>query len=254
MLPVLMLVSVLATFEHLRMQALRGLPSWRGLVLIGAALLPASGFLQGGIGGWSPGISSAPLLVFSLVLIAVFIAQMTLAVDEAPLSRLAGSAFGLAYVPVLLLFLGLLLNPGDGRDGRILALYLIAVTKLCDMGAYFTGRAIGRTKLIPRISPNKTWEGVIGGLVWSTAASYAFYHFTGGLIGGVQFRLVDALLLPPVLGSLGVLGDLAKSVMKRAAGVKDSGTVFAGMGGMLDVIDSLLFTGPFLFLYITLFR
>lgn len=248
MLPVLVAVSVLATHEHLRMLELRQIPAWRGLVLAAAALLPVAGFVQGyGL------IPQLPLFVMAVLCLSLLIRQMVPAQDDLALPRLAGSFFGLAYVPLLTLFMGLLLNPGAGRDGRMLLLFLIVTTKMCDMGAYFTGSAIGRTKLIPRISPKKTWEGCIGGLVWATAASYAFFHFAGGAIGGRQFLPRDVLVIAPVCGVLGILGDLAKSVMKRAAGVKDSGTLFAGMGGMLDVVDSLLFTAPFLCLYISVF-
>lgn len=249
MLPVLMAVSVLATHEHLRMLELRQIPAWRGLVLAGAALLPASGYAA----GFGPADRVLPIVVFAALALALLIRQMVPAQDDLALPRLAGSFFGLGYVPVLSLFMGMLLHPGPDRDGRMLLLFLIVATKMCDMGAYFTGSAIGRTKLIPRISPKKTWEGCIGGLVWSTAASYAFHHFTGGVFGGCAFRLHDVLIIAPVCGVLGILGDLAKSVMKRAAGVKDSGTLFAGMGGMLDVVDSLLFTSPFVFLYISVF-
>jgi phosphatidate cytidylyltransferase len=138
-----------------------------------------------------------------------------------------------------------------GRQGVMLALYTIGVVKLSDVGAYFTGRAIGRHKLFPRISPKKTWEGLIGGMLAAIAASMAFAHFSthlSGLIGPVH-----AAVLGLLLAVAGVLGDMFESVVKRAAGFKDSSSVIPGMGGLLDVLDSLLFGAPLLLVYARLF-
>jgi phosphatidate cytidylyltransferase len=248
LLPVAIACSVVATRELLAMLEKCGLPAWNGLVLAAAVALPVAGFYHHDVSRLA-----LPVVLPALFMIALFIRQMVPEHDAQGMARIGGSVFAIFYVPLLLSFLPLLMNPGAGRDGRMLAIYLIVVTKMTDMGAYFTGSAIGRTKLIPRISPKKTWEGCIGGLVWSTAASYAFFHFSDGQIGGRTFSLVHVLVIPPVLGVLGILGDLAKSLIKRAAGVKDSGTIFAGMGGMLDVVDSLLFTAPVLYLFVCAF-
>jgi phosphatidate cytidylyltransferase len=248
MLPALLAVSGLATGEHLRLLERRQIPAWPGVAWAGALLLPTAGFLQAHL----PGLHLLPATL-GLLMIALFLRQMGPAQDDLALPRLAGTAFALLYVPLACAFMGLLLHPAPGRDGRLLLLFLIVVTKLCDMGAYFTGSAIGRTKLIPRISPNKTWEGCVGGLVWSAVAGWVFLRLSGGEIAGLRFTLTDVLILAPLCGMLGILGDLAKSVMKRAAGVKDSGTLFAGMGGMLDVVDSLLFTAPALYIYVSIF-
>ncbi len=118
-------------------------------------------------------------------------------------------------------------------------LTVILVTWLSDTGAYLVGRTMGRRKLIPTVSPNKTWEGLIGGLVAAT--------ITGILCNwlfGLDINPLLAALIGFVLAVVGVIGDLTESLIKRQAGVKDSGTLIPGHGGMLDRIDALLFTFP----------
>jgi phosphatidate cytidylyltransferase len=121
----------------------------------------------------------------------------------------------------------------------------VLTTKSCDIGAYFTGMSIGRHKMIPWLSPKKTWEGLAGGVVTAGAVGALLAHFgspylveadrvswTLGAVGGALMAVV------------GQAGDLAESAFKRDAGLKDSGHVLPGMGGVLDVLDSPLFTGP----------
>ena len=124
----------------------------------------------------------------------------------------------------------------------------ILTTKSCDTGAYFTGMAIGKHKMIPRISPGKTWEGFAGAVVISTAASVTFAHFAGAKLPGMNFT--HALILGVVLSVSAVIGDLIESLFKREAGVKDSGGYFPGIGGILDLLDSLLFNAPLMYLYL----
>ena len=169
------------------------------------------------------------------------------------LQKLTGTFFSVAYVPGLMQFLLLLLMLGDGvrhGDGRMLLFYGILVIKFTDIGAYFTGRAIGKHKLIPRISPAKTWEGVIGGVLTSTGVSLLCLLIFGGTISGMSFRWWDGVALGVLLGVSGILGDLVESMLKRSADIKDSGSWIKGMGGLLDVLDSLLFAFPVLYVYV----
>jgi len=123
-------------------------------------------------------------------------------------------------------------------------LLLLAIVMGADTAAFFVGSAIGRRKLAPAISPGKTWEGLLGGLA-------------GGVLGALAVRwaglhslpLAHAVGLGLGVAALGTAGDLAESLLKRWAGVKDSGTLFPGHGGMLDRLDSLLFAGPVLYYY-----
>jgi phosphatidate cytidylyltransferase len=121
------------------------------------------------------------------------------------------------------------------------ALFILVLAFATDTGAYFSGRAFGRTKLAPRISPGKTWEGVAGGLALAAVAAYA------GALWFAQPTL-PFVLLCLLAAAFSVVGDLTESMFKRAAGVKDSGHLFPGHGGVLDRIDSALAATPFMVL------
>jgi len=169
------------------------------------------------------------------------------------LAKITGTFAAIGYVPGLMLFLMLLLFTGNGdrhHDGRMLLLYGILVIKFTDIGAYFTGCAIGKHKLIPRISPAKTWEGVLGGVLLAVLTSLVQMKLMNFQISGFTFTWMDAVLLGVLLSVAGILGDLVESMLKRSADIKDSGTWIRGMGGLLDVLDSLLFAFPALYVYI----
>jgi phosphatidate cytidylyltransferase len=102
--------------------------------------------------------------------------------------------------------------------------------------------------MIPRISPGKTWEGFGGAIVVSTLASLLFAHFAGDKLRGMNW--LHAIILGVVLSTAAVVGDLIESLFKREAGVKDSGRLFPGIGGILDLLDSLLFNAPLMYLYL----
>ncbi|HLB25673.1 MAG TPA: phosphatidate cytidylyltransferase [Nitrospirota bacterium] len=131
-----------------------------------------------------------------------------------------------------------------GIDGRDLVFFLMVVTWATDTGAYYTGTLAGKHKLYPKISPKKSWEGAFGGLALAVAAAvgckYWFYH---------ELPLHDAVTLGVVLGIVGQVGDLAESMIKRSARIKDSGGIFPGHGGYLDRVDSLLLNAPALYYY-----
>jgi phosphatidate cytidylyltransferase len=121
---------------------------------------------------------------------------------------------------------------------------LLSVTWMNDTGAYFAGRALGRHKMIPRVSPSKTWEGFAGGLLFSLGAAFAVRA-----IGFPALTAPDCLFLGLAAGILGPTGDLAESSLKRGFGVKDSGKILPGHGGLLDRIDALLFTAPLFYFF-----
>lgn len=160
---------------------------------------------------------------------------------------IATTLLGLMYVPWLLNFIQKI-NYLDGVDGRFYVLYLLIVTKFSDVGAYCVGSLIGRHKMIPRISPGKTWEGFAGAVVVSTGASWMMAHFAGGRLK--EMNSGHALAIGLILSLGAVVGDLIESAFKREAGAKDSGRLFPGIGGILDLIDSPLFNAPLLYLYL----
>jgi len=131
------------------------------------------------------------------------------------------------------------------RWGGFTVLSIFGSIWVCDSAAYFAGRAFGRHKLFPRVSPNKTWEGALVGCV---GAVLAFALFQRLLLPYLSIR--DALVCGALIGVFGQIGDLAESLLKRDAGVKDSSTLIPGHGGVLDRFDSLLFVAPLLFVYL----
>jgi phosphatidate cytidylyltransferase len=132
--------------------------------------------------------------------------------------------------------------------------YLICVSKGADVGGYFLGSWLGKRPLAPTISPRKTIEGAIGGVVFSIIISMAFYALTFIIpISLFSISFVEALFLGFGLSFLAQLGDLSESVLKRDAKLKDSSSIPA-VGGVLDILDSLIFTTPLLYCYLMIWR
>lgn len=155
------------------------------------------------------------------------------------------ASFGLLWVGLLGAHLLMIRQLGDGASWLLI---LSAITAGSDSGAYYIGRAWGRHKLSPEISPNKTIEGALGGIVAAAAVATLVGWL---LLESVpwQFILTSALLL----AVLGICGDLIESVVKRATGTKDSGTILGGHGGILDRADSILFAAPLLYYFLFFF-
>jgi len=151
------------------------------------------------------------------------------------------------YVPWLLNFIQKI-NFFPHVEGHYYLLYFVLITKFSDTGAYAVGSLIGKHKMIPRISPGKTWEGFGGAIVVSTLASLIFTHVFASKMAGMNWK--HAIILGIVLSITAVVGDLIESLFKREAGVKDSGKLFPGIGGILDLLDSLLFNAPIMYLYL----
>lgn len=147
------------------------------------------------------------------------------------------------------LTMGCLLLTRTLAGGEFLIFFLLLVTWAGDTGAYYTGMSLGRRKLAPVISPNKTVEGLIGGVLLAILAAVgASFWFLP------SFSLADCLATGLLLTGAGVLGDLAESALKRSVGVKDSGMLIPAHGGVLDRLDSLLFTAPAFYYYVTLVK
>lgn len=132
----------------------------------------------------------------------------------------------------------------DFPEGPRLVFFLLIVVWIGDAGAYYVGRQFGKHKLSPRISPKKTIEGLLGGIVTSITAAIVI-----SLTFFPEMKLVHAIIIGSILSASGVVGDLAESMWKRSAAVKDSGTLIPGHGGFLDRFDSIFFTAPILYVY-----
>ena len=168
------------------------------------------------------------------------------------LAGMATTIFGIVYIG---LFPGYFLQVhAIPHTGAGLLTLGIAAVVLSDTGAYFTGKAIGRTKLAPRVSPKKTWEGSVGGLAWTAAGMGIIFVLRerAGLTAFPDWDVQRYIATGLLIAVLGQIGDLVESLIKRDAGVKDSGTIFPGHGGALDRCDGLLFAAPALYFAATL--
>lgn len=191
-----------------------------------------------------------PELVVPVTGLALAVGMVVPMIVEADVAVAARQAvrlgFGLVYVPLML---SPLIHIRRQEEGIALVVLLLAATWLGDTGAYFAGRVAGKTPLFPRVSPKKTWEGFWGGLILSVIGVGVIKA-----VSGLSLSWPLVLVLGAVLDIAGVLGDLAESMLKRAFGVKDSGWIMPGHGGILDRIDSLLFTAPLLWCVLELQR
>ena len=177
--------------------------------------------------------------------------------SQAVLEKVINSVAALFMIVLPLCFLALIYMSGENIEnaepdysGRFLVLYMILVTKFGDIGAYFTGTISNiitkgnNHKIVPVISPKKSWEGTIGGCVLSIVVSVVLVEFILDDQIGTFFGLWQAVVLGFVLFVGGFTGDLVESSLKRISGVKDSGAILPGMGGVLDVLDSLILNAP----------
>jgi len=228
-----------------------GLICFSRLGQVGGAVLIVATFCQ--LHGWL-GLHDSPARVndFETSLLILFVLglclrQLAAGEPARGLEAVATTLFGLMYVPWLLNFMQKVFF-FPAVDGRLYVLYFILVTKSSDTGAYLVGSWIGRHKLVPRLSPAKSWEGLAGALVLATIASVVFAQVAGPRLFGMT--LGHALVLGLVLGLAAVAGDLIESLFKRQAGVKDSGRLFPGIGGLLDLLDSLMFNAPLMYVYL----
>jgi phosphatidate cytidylyltransferase len=177
-----------------------------------------------------------------------------------PAAMVSTLAFGYVALP-----LGCLVQVREQWSGAFLVLYLLLLVWAGDVFAYFVGRSLGRHLMSPRVSPKKTWEGALASLIASLVVGMLLYNYARPVSSALlnmhlierrdgYFALQKPPLWPTLLLSAGIniaaqLGDLVESLIKRGAGVKDSGTLLPGHGGMLDRIDALLFAAPVLWYY-----
>ena len=248
-------LGLLMLWEFYGMLDHKGLPNFKITAMIcGAIMLCGSFYYFSKIGpAHSYDFEMAVLLGF---LLTVFARQMFERLrDDAPLRTMAYTIFGLLYVLWLFNFITKIVyvvprSPTGAVMGQFYVLYLIAITKFSDMGAYLTGSVIGKHQMVPHISPKKTWEGFAGALFFSLLASWGMFALMPNKLSALTWT--HATVLGLLLGFAAVIGDLAESIIKRSTGVKDSGNFLPGIGGALDLIDSLLFTAPLLFFYLRL--
>jgi phosphatidate cytidylyltransferase len=196
-----------------------------------------------------PSLAVAAVIALSVVSLATALGTSNEVKDS--LMSVSSTMFGVVYVALLPgCLIGVRMLPGaitrltaPHLASKLLTMFF-ALVMMTDTGAYYVGRTLGRHKLAPRISPGKTIEGAIGGFVMAVVTGVLckmiFFH---------EIPITHAITLGAAIGLVGQIGDLAESMLKRGAGVKDSGNLLPGHGGMLDRIDSILFCAPLLYYY-----
>jgi phosphatidate cytidylyltransferase len=211
-------------------------------------------------------------VLMTMTLLAVMVAQLRRRQVTEAMASISGTFFGVFYVGWLLshviplrFFTERIVNDEGAEDaarlglvpesGAFLLVYCLTVVVLCDAGAYFAGRAYGRRKLAPSISPSKTVEGAIGGLLLGTLGGAAMKVIFDVLWPGLSTVLGWGLVftIGPLVAAAGMVGDLVESLLKRDAQVKDAGAILPGMGGFLDRLDSILLGVPVMY-YLMLFH
>jgi phosphatidate cytidylyltransferase len=259
------LVALLATQEFLKLAEAYGIRPfrWPTYIFVGAFFL----FLAVSPGGDKPLLSTA-IFVYTVGFAAAIAPFIFLTTGMRQLNLSAAlpaamvSVFTFSYVA---LPLGLLVQLRQQWSGAFLLLYLLLLVWAGDIFAYFVGRSLGRHLMSPRISPKKTWEGALASLLASLVVGMLLYNYAtpistallnahlierrDGFFALQKPPLWPTLLLSSAINIAAQLGDLVESLIKRGAGVKDSGTILPGHGGMLDRIDALLFAAPVLWYY-----
>ena len=262
-----LLVCARASIELARMYKAAGMAASRRVVVFASMVgVIAGGLTIGsparsmgrlagtdGVGGGGGGAALATAAV--LVVVVALLVHTRHRTIAGACGAVGAALTAFAYAGVTLGFLMALRT----QFSAWVVLGVIMTAKCCDIGAYFTGRAIGRHKLIPWVSPGKTWEGLVGGMLTAGAVGaglVAFAHAFGrGAAEGIgQLSPQEGFIAGLLLGLTAQLGDLSASVLKRDAGIKDSGRIVPGMGGIIDVIDSLVLAGPAAFWYLSLLR
>jgi phosphatidate cytidylyltransferase len=227
-------VGGVCLFEFMSMTLPGDRPAQALLTALGLTLMV--GILTGAMA--SPlalvGLSVVPLLVLTFFLFRTGDLGSVAA-------RLSFGFTGLFWAGGLLAITGALRWLDDGFAWLLLACVLAWMS---DTGAYFAGRALGRHKLYEKVSPKKTWEGAVGGVLAATAGAFALSR-----LYGPQVDAVHLAILAPVAAAFGQVGDLAESLLKRSVGVKDSGKIMPGHGGLFDRVDALIFVGPVVLSY-----
>jgi phosphatidate cytidylyltransferase len=241
---IITLLATLTLHEFYGMMAKMGARPfhWMGLgfgaLIIAAPYLLAYQFEESGISEVLPG----GLLVVALIVSCVRVLgerDLTSRVET-----IASTLMGILYIPYMLHFLvAILMRDGYEGDNLALCLWTVAVSKFCDVGALLSGMAFGKHKMAPVISPKKTWEGAVGGVLVSAGLGATIAYFASAHFSTSMTPLLAALMALPI-AIITIVSDLIESALKRRADTKDTGALIPGIGGAFDLTDSLILTAP----------
>lgn len=252
LLPVWLTVALLATEELLSLLRAKNHRPIAWVVYLGNLALPLAAalpiFFQLSGRQMTANPLAWPLLALAAMVAFVFWAEMA-RYRAAGTSTLNASLaiFSLIYIGFLIGFWALLRLHIDNGWGMTALFSMLLIVKMADVGAYVAGKNFGQHKLTPVLSPGKTWEGALGGIAAAVITSWAFFHFAAPAIVGstyVEPSISASIAYGVLLALAGLLGDLAESLLKRDMDRKDSSTWLPGLGGVLDIIDSVLMAGP----------
>jgi len=207
--------------------------------------------LSVGLSTQYPSLALLPQMTLLTSLVAFFAYYFRK--GDTPFVSIAANLFSFVYLAVpLSCMLGITyFFPNNAlQDNRWWIAYLLIVTKTTDTAAFIIGRKYGKQKMAPYISPNKTWEGAFGGLLFAIGISFIMTAFAKIIHARFDLTLWESLWVGALMGLLAELGDLAESLLKRDGGIKDSNRMLPGLGGVLDIVDSLVFTAPFLYIFL----
>ncbi|HBW39078.1 phosphatidate cytidylyltransferase [Desulfosporosinus sp. BICA1-9] len=222
------LLTLLALREFLQIGEQMGIRSWRKFSTIFAVIWLIGLFNDGG--DW--------MLPALLLWLLIGFGRLALTYPKTSLNEANYNILSVVYTVILLSHLYLLRELPRGIEWTFLTIFLVWAT---DTGAYLIGRQFGRHRLAPHVSPKKTVEGSVGGLLFSIGIALGFWRFVGGA------HWMTYIILGLVIGTSAQIGDLFESALKRSAGVKDSGSLIPGHGGILDRFDSLIFAIPLVY-------
>lgn len=233
-------IAVLCAFEVTEMMNHKGVRVYRRVAAIGVAAL----MLEAAITGMQFSIH-----LFGIAVCAAWVVRMRGKVEGA-FRDVSATCFALAYIGIPMAAVVKIFFSGD--EAQAWLLFTMCIIWTTDSFALFTGKLIGKNKMWPKISPGKTWEGTFGGIVGATLISIVAWKVFPQYFGSVG--TIELVLYTVCFSIIGQLGDLAESLMKRDAGVKDSGTSLTGHGGFLDLMDAVLFAAIPLLVYLELFH
>jgi phosphatidate cytidylyltransferase len=234
------LVIIRGLFEFFTMMRARGASVFRFFGTIVGATIPFTVFFRFGES------QSGEVLFIVLSCFGLFLIQFIRKEDGHTLEGISLTLLGMMYISWFLSFLIKIIFM-DG--GRFLIAYLLVVTKIGDIAAFGVGSLWGKHNLIPHISPKKTVEGTVAGVVLSMLLSCAFKN-----VLPFEISLLHLAVLGLLIGLVAQCGDLSESLIKRYCGLKDSGKIIPGFGGVLDVADSVLFTAPIFYFYVKVYH
>ena len=234
------LFTGVALFEYFTLLRRAEIPCFRLFGVVIGLVIPLVVYTELGL------TRSGEVLFLILACLFLFLIQFSRKDNSQGVVGIALTFFGILYVSW---FLSFLIKIRFLENGAFWVAYLIAVTKSADIGAYTVGKLVGRQKLISHISPNKTREGFLGGLVFSMGASVLLHPFIP-----LPWSLTHLMILGILIGMVGQIGDLSESLIKRFMKTKDSGSLLPGMGGVLDAVDSILFIAPIFYYHLVLYK